>query len=97
MGYPEHPVVRPKKTFGTQGRLAIPLIHLFIIMGPCSILKQTFATVRRSFAGNNFFVLFEDFGGRTREAGAREKRARHLRVLFLYFLSTIFEGKIEGL
>ena len=38
-----------KKPFGTQGRLAIPFIHLFIMMGPCSILKANFCYSTQKF------------------------------------------------
>ena len=65
--------------FGTQGRLAIPFVHIFIIKGRYSILKQSFATLHRSCARYNFFVFSRTL------TSVRAKRACHPRF-FLYIL-----------
>ena len=64
--------------FGTQGRLAILFVHIFIIIGSFSILKQTFATLHRSCARYNFFVFSRTL------TSVRAKRARHPRFFFIY-------------
>ena len=64
--------------FGTQGRLAIPFVHIFIIKERYSILKQTFATLHRSCARYNFFVFSRTL------TSVRAKRARHPRFFYLY-------------
>ena len=65
--------------FGTQGRLAIPFVHIFIIKERYSILKQTFATLHRSCERYNFFVFSRTL------TSVRAKRACHPRF-FLYIL-----------
>jgi len=99
VGYPDTSRCAREKAFGTHGRLAIPFVHLFIIMGPYLILKKLlllFTGVVQDIISLSLCFLFlfffsEDFDERTSE------RERHPRVLFLYLLSTISERKIEGL
>ena len=64
--------------FGTQGRLAIPFVHIFVIKERYSILKQTFATLHRSCARYNFFVFSRTL------TSVRAKWARHPRFFYLY-------------
>ena len=69
--------LRARKTFGTQGRLAIPFTHLFLIIGPYLILRKLLLLFTGVVQDIISFFLFlfcfffpEDFDERTSETRA---------------------------